>query len=55
MIVLSYIFGFIGLMCFGMATMLLFSKYDTKVLCMGFVMVGVICAFIIRYCLLYTL
>lgn len=52
MIVLGYIVGFIALMCFGMATMLLFSKYDTRGQCVGLAMAGVICAFI-TYCLLY--
>lgn len=46
MIVLSFIFGFIGLMCFGMATVLCFSKYDTKVLYATLVIAGIICGFI---------
>ena len=46
MIILSFIFGFIALWCFWEATMLCFSKYDTRVLRATLVIIGVICGFI---------
>ena len=46
MIILSFIFGFIGLICCAMATMLCFSKYDTRVLRATLIIAGAICGFL---------